>query len=153
MEMDDYRLLPKGLRRMLVFSETFFSRNAAKPRPRRKPGELRSRRPPPRRRFASSVHPGQPSNRRASAWWAISGMSTRQAKTWQSARTLGANECVPLGMWRKSAHLSLKQGTWQCASTWSVTSSGGQFAPEPFRQRTNTPPPEATRGVVVVCIL
>ena len=24
MEMDDYRLLPKGLRRMLVFSETFF---------------------------------------------------------------------------------------------------------------------------------
>jgi len=24
MEMGDYRLLPKGLRRMLVFSETFF---------------------------------------------------------------------------------------------------------------------------------
>ncbi len=26
MEMGDYRLLPKGLRRMLVFSETFFFR-------------------------------------------------------------------------------------------------------------------------------
>ena len=29
-EMDDYRLLPKGLRRMLVFSETFFFREYGK---------------------------------------------------------------------------------------------------------------------------
>jgi hypothetical protein len=29
-------------------------------------------------------------------------MSTDQARTWQSARTLGANESVPSGMWRKS---------------------------------------------------
>ncbi len=30
MEMRDYRLLPKGLRRMLVFSETFFFREYGK---------------------------------------------------------------------------------------------------------------------------
>jgi hypothetical protein len=30
MEMGDYRLLPKGLRRMLVFSETFFFREYGK---------------------------------------------------------------------------------------------------------------------------
>ena len=30
MEMADYRLLPKGLRRMLVFSETFFFREYGK---------------------------------------------------------------------------------------------------------------------------
>ena len=30
MEMGDYRLLPKGLRRMLVFSETFFFREHGK---------------------------------------------------------------------------------------------------------------------------
>jgi hypothetical protein len=30
MEMGDYRLLPKGLRRMLVFSETYFFREHAK---------------------------------------------------------------------------------------------------------------------------
>ena len=30
MEMGDYRLLPKGLRRMLVFSETFFFREDGK---------------------------------------------------------------------------------------------------------------------------
>ena len=31
-EMSDYRLLPKGLRRMLVFSETFFFREYGKAR-------------------------------------------------------------------------------------------------------------------------
>ena len=30
MEMGDYRLLPRGLRRMLVFSETFFFREYGK---------------------------------------------------------------------------------------------------------------------------
>ena len=30
MEMGDYHLLPKGLRRMLVFSETFFFREHGK---------------------------------------------------------------------------------------------------------------------------
>jgi hypothetical protein len=30
MEMGDFRLLPKGLRRMLVFSETFFIREYGK---------------------------------------------------------------------------------------------------------------------------
>ena len=30
MERSDYRLLPKGLRRMLVFSETFFFREHGK---------------------------------------------------------------------------------------------------------------------------
>ncbi len=30
MERGDYRLLPKGLRRMLVFSETFFFREYSK---------------------------------------------------------------------------------------------------------------------------
>ena len=32
MEMGDYRLLPKGLRRMLVFSETFFFLEYGKPK-------------------------------------------------------------------------------------------------------------------------
>lgn len=36
MEMGDYRLLPKGLRRMLVFSETFFFREHGKAKPTKK---------------------------------------------------------------------------------------------------------------------
>lgn len=32
MDRGDYRLLPKGLRRMLVFSETFFFREYGKPK-------------------------------------------------------------------------------------------------------------------------
>jgi hypothetical protein len=32
MSRGDYRLLPKGLRRMLVFSETFFFREYGKPK-------------------------------------------------------------------------------------------------------------------------
>ena len=36
MEMGDYRLLPKGLRRMLVFSETFFFREYGKAKTPRK---------------------------------------------------------------------------------------------------------------------
>jgi hypothetical protein len=37
LEMGDYRLLPKGLRRMLVFSETFFFREHGKAKPPQKP--------------------------------------------------------------------------------------------------------------------
>ena len=36
MDMGDYRLLPKGLRRMLVFSETFFFREYGKAKPTKK---------------------------------------------------------------------------------------------------------------------
>jgi hypothetical protein len=36
MDRGDYRLLPKGLRRMLVFSETFFFREYGKPKAPRK---------------------------------------------------------------------------------------------------------------------
>ncbi len=36
MEMSDYRLLPKGLRRLLVFSETFFFREYGESRAPRK---------------------------------------------------------------------------------------------------------------------
>ncbi len=32
MDRGDYRLLPKGLRRLLVFSETFFFREYGKPK-------------------------------------------------------------------------------------------------------------------------
>jgi hypothetical protein len=35
--MGDYRLLPKGLRRLLVHSETFFFREYGKPKPPKKP--------------------------------------------------------------------------------------------------------------------
>jgi hypothetical protein len=36
MEMGDYRLLPKGVRRMLVFSETYFFREHGKAKPPKK---------------------------------------------------------------------------------------------------------------------
>jgi hypothetical protein len=35
-DRSDYRLLPKGLRRMLVFSETFFFREYGKAKPPKK---------------------------------------------------------------------------------------------------------------------
>ena len=43
MEMGDYRLLPRGLRRMLVFSETFFFREHGKAKAPKKTrrGEVR----------------------------------------------------------------------------------------------------------------
>jgi hypothetical protein len=93
MDRGDYRLLPKGLRRMLVFSETFFFREYVKDKTPKKP--RREEAPPPRWRSARSGHMDQPSLCRASAWQAISGMPTRQARTWQSARTFVANTCVP----------------------------------------------------------
>jgi hypothetical protein len=36
MDRGDYRLLPKGLRRLLVFSETFFFREYGKAKPPKK---------------------------------------------------------------------------------------------------------------------
>ena len=36
MDRGDYRLLPKGLRRLLVFSETFFFREYGDPKPLKK---------------------------------------------------------------------------------------------------------------------
>src|SRR3974390_1147487 len=85
MDRGDYRLLPKGLRRMLVFSETFFFREYGKAKTPKKPRRRRFSRPPPRWLFASSSHTDH---------------------FWNANRTselgLGANECVPdQGMWRK----------------------------------------------------
>ena len=52
-EMGDYRLLPKGLRRMLVFSETYFFREygRAKPPTNTRRGEGRETSPSPVLRF------------------------------------------------------------------------------------------------------
>ncbi len=78
MDRGDYRLLPKGLRRMLVFSETFFFREYGKPKALKKISERRFRRPPLRRLSASRGQSNQ---------------------FWNANRTsvpgFGANECVP----------------------------------------------------------
>jgi len=85
MDRGDYRLLPKGLRRMLVFSETFFFREHGKANTPKKTRRGRFTRPPPRWHFASSSQ--------SNHFW-----NANRA----SEPGFGANECVPSGKWCKS---------------------------------------------------